>query len=236
MKSNSRTVTTLRKKPKLHKSRMIFSPQQLSPQDYEASCVVSKIFRFEYNVTNTRSSITIAPSQLCSLLAFGVNATTVVQVFESVKLRRIQMWGNPPVDGDLTKIGVNFSGVALGITGPGGLHTSSSGGTSRPAKLDVTPPAASQACQWQSGNTSSGNQTLFELQGICTGSSASIATITVDIHVALKCSADPRTTNNLVTVAGPATPGAIYYLSLDNNATGAGLNAIKADLLLPSIV
>ncbi len=205
--------------------------QSITPPPYNANITLQHMFRFQYLATNAVRRTQISSSQLCSLLSMGtVTNSTVTQIFNTVRVRRIQMWGSNPTAQDAVVCGINFAGGTLGVLGDDGLRSDMSS-TLYSAMIDLVPPKKSQASQWQPGSTANGNQLLFEVYDVVTGSGT--ATITLDIHVSLKVTPDSRTVNNSVTVASSVI-GAMYYLPLDNNATGSGANVLKADLFLPT--
>ncbi len=205
--------------------------QCITPPPYCPNIVVNHTFHFQWLITNAVQRTTISSSQLCALFSMGtVVNSTVTQIFNTVRVRRLEMWGINPTAQDAAVIGLNFAGSTLGVLGDDGLRSDTSS-TIYPAMLDLVPPRKSQASQWQPGSTANGNQTLFEVYGTVTGSGT--ATAVLRVHCTLKSTPDSRTTNNNLTVASSVL-GAIYYMALDNNATGAGTNTLKADLLLPT--
>jgi len=205
--------------------------QCITPQPYSLNIVCNHMFRFQWLVSNTTQRITVSSSQLCSLFTIGtVTNASVTQVFNTVRVRRLEMWGINPTAQDAVVIGLNFAGSTLGVLGDDGLVSDISS-TIYPAMLDLVPPKKSQTSQWQPGSTANGNQTLFEVYASCTGTGT--ATVTLNVHVTLKTTPDSRVTNNSITVASAAI-GAAYYLALDNNATGSVANTFMADLLAPT--
>lgn len=205
--------------------------QSITPPPYNANIICHHMFRFQFLSTNAVRRTPISSSQLCSLLSMGtVTNSTVTQIFNTVRVRRVQMWGSNPTAQDAAICGINFAGGTLGVLGDDGLKSDMSS-TLYSAMIDVVPPKKSQASQWQPGSTANGNQLLFEVYDTVTGSGT--ATVTLDVYVTLKVTPDSRTTNNSLTVASSVI-GSMYYMPLDNNATGAGANILKADLFLPT--
>lgn len=201
------------------------------PPSYVNNSIVSRRYRFQNTYTASAGLLvyTITPSKLCALQVIGtVVNTTAAQLFEAVRVRSVEVWASPGVDGNIYDISVVFPGTALGIQGPDRSLSAQTIGVSVPAYVKLKPGKETQAAQWLAGRTDVGIQTLFLIN--ISGSSATGGTnITIDVNLALRMTADARTTNNTVPLTTVAL-SAMYYLALDNPAGGTGSST---NLLIP---
>ncbi len=189
------------------------------PPEYFANTVVSRVFRFKYAFTSSPQTYNISASKLCALQVIGTTTnTSATQLFEAVKVRKIEVWGGPLATGNAFEAAVTFSGNALGVTGPNRTYSASSVGMTRPAYVCAKPGKETQAAQWQSGDTNVGTNTLFTLNFAAVGASPT-TTVTIDVHLVLRVTHNTRTSNNTVTLTTVALTS-MYYLALDNAAGG----------------
>ncbi len=148
--------------------------------------------------------------------------TTVTQLYDAVKVRRIRIWGSNPPDGTVVYVGVVFAGSVAGTFGANLSHSGCSIGMTIPAYVDARPDRLSQAAQWQSGDTSAGNIGLFTITLSSTNlSSTATVDVTIDVHVTLRMTKDTRTSGNTVSVSAGTLTG-FYHLPLDSAAGGTG--------------
>jgi len=130
--------------------------------------------------------------------------TTLVTVNASVRVNKIEMWTPPAAQGSSATCAVNFSGTSLNQ--PDREYSDTTVSTAFPAHLVVRPAATSLASFWQAASAN----TLFTLV-------APVGTI-IDVHVALIWNDGGDAASGAITVATAAL-GALYYMSLDPNAT-----------------
>jgi len=202
---------------------MMNTPHHLQPPPYISNTIVSRMYRFQYVYTNngTLQSFIITPAKLGALQVIGTTAnTSATQLYEAVRVRRIEMWSSSPTDGSIIDISCVFPGIALGIQGPDKAYSAQTIGMTRPAYLSAVPGRNSQTAQWQGTTTNFGTNTMFTLGVTGTGSSGTV-TVTCDVHLALRMTQDTRTTNNTVTLTTVVLTGH-YYLALDNPAGATG--------------
>ena len=202
-------------------------PNKFSIPPYTANSIVSRIFRFVYGYASGPLVYTITPAKLCALQVIGTGSTTAAQIYEAVKVRKVEMWANSG-SGAAMQLACTFGGNTLGITGSNQTFSDSNVGMTYPAHVIAVPSKLSQAAQWQSGDTNVGTNTLFTITFSNTGAlgGASVA-ITIDVHVALRMTGNARTSNNSVTLVTSAA-GAFYHLALDNPAGSTG--SVGSDL------
>lgn len=81
----------------------------------------------------------------------GTGAATVAQVFQSVKIRRVQVWALPAIGG-ASAVSVEFSGATAGIVGDQVIHTDVSMGV-QPAHVSCRPSKRALAAEFQLSST-----------------------------------------------------------------------------------
>ncbi len=195
---------------------LINCPSQ--PPKMISNLVIRKTFRFVLSTSVTsEQQFTFTPAKIGALMGYATNSTTIIQLFESVRIRKITVWSS--VNNQTTAniaprtVAVVFFGNALGIMGSNQSAQDMSVGQTRVAKVALRPAPGSQASQWQSTLTSS----LPAFFGI-TAAGGSVC----DIDLEATITPDSRAGNASVTVTGAAVVGQLYYLALDNNAGGTG--------------
>lgn len=184
------------------------------PPKYLSNLVVRKVFRFVCSSGGDGTVYNFSAAKLCALIGIATTTTNIIQMFEAAQINWITMWGSTDqVSGVFLPrtISAEFSGLGNGIVGPQAKASDMSVGATRVGRLHLRPPRGSQSSQWQNGATNSPSL-LFSLTA---GTGA-----VVDICLNLTVTGDNRTTNNNVTINGPATVGQVYWLALDNNAGG----------------
>jgi hypothetical protein len=99
-------------------------------------------------ITNTAvNTTTITFKNLLDTLLMCTSAVTAYDLFQLVKIRRVQMWA-VPVIGNATTVVCEFVGAAVGQVGDGAIHTDTSMGID-PAHVSCKPSARSQLSQFQ---------------------------------------------------------------------------------------
>jgi hypothetical protein len=184
------------------------------PPKYLSNLVVRKCFRFVSTGGADGTAYTISPAKLCSLIVIAITTTSVIQIFEAVQVVSIRMWSSADQSSGVflpRTVSAEFSGTAPGIYGPQAKASDMSVGSTHVGKIMIRPPRGSQASQWLSGSTSSPPQ-LFTI----TAGTGAVLDLTVNLTV----TGDARSSNNSITVNGPANVGQVYWLALDNNAGG----------------
>lgn len=206
MKSNRKKI----KKQTTRKS----VPHFMQPPEYNNNTIVSRVFRFQYIHTNngTQTSFVITPAKLGALQVLGTTTnTSATQLYEAIRVRKIEMWSSPPVDGSIVDISLAYAGSVLGTQGPNRTASAQTIGMTRPAYLSLSPGRTTQAAQWQSTSTSTGVQNFFTIFVNGTGTSGTV-TVTLDLHCALRMTQDSRTTSNTVALTTVALTPSIILL------------------------
>ncbi len=214
--NNNKLVRSNRNKPEYIRS----------PPAYVASTLTHRVFRFINFHTGDEGQQTyqISPAKVCALQVIGtVLNTSANQLYESARITKIRAWANPTVDGNIATMRVEFGGTAPGILGNNKSKSCQSSGTSNPGYLSLKPDFRSQAAQWQNGDVTTAPATSewFRIV-INTSSSAGTTTniYTVDLHVTLRTTSDPRLTAPSTVLLSTVAVGSFYNLALDNPAGG----------------
>jgi hypothetical protein len=183
------------------------------PPPYRSNLCIRKVFRFVLGSSVTEgTSYNISAAKLCALISVGVTSTTVYQLFEQVRIRKITLWSSvSQTTGTFVPrtVSIELSGTGNGSQGSELKCCDMSVGATRVAKACIKPRINMQGAQWQNGNVTT-PPLLFTL--IAGGGAV------CDIELDCVVTGDSRV--GLVTVTGPATPGQPYWLALDNNAGG----------------
>jgi len=167
----------------------------------------------------------ISAAKLGAVESIGLGINSVVQLYESVRLRRVKMWAwadqSTPATGivSISTISLTFEGGALGVQGNHVTLSDMTVSTSQPAVIDYKLNDNMQAGQWQTTDTSVGSQALFQVSGP--------PNTVMDLWLDVKATRNLRSTGNQTTTSAVAALGVYYYLPLDNNAGGTGSSASK---------
>ncbi len=231
MNRNSRQRRQRRRQPNMDVVEM----QVHNPPPYSPTTVVSRVFRFSI-LSASGGTFTLTPCKLCAVQGIGTGVNSVIQLYESVRVRYVEIWASPPQNGSVVSCTVSYPGSALGISGPNYTKSDYSMGMTKSAHVKLRPSKTSQASQWQSGSTSLGTNTLFQITLSNPSGTANQAYV-VDVALTLRMTTDARTTNNSVTTVSAGTAGGFYNLALDNPAGGTGSvgNLLVPDAVLPTI-
>lgn len=102
-------------------------------------------------VTNAAFSGNVTFQNLLDMYLVAATATTVFDVFQTVKIRRVRVWALP-ILGQATSVSVEYAGVTAGVAGDQAFHTDTSMGI-QPAHVDARPSAKSLASNYQVSST-----------------------------------------------------------------------------------
>jgi hypothetical protein len=142
---------------------------------------------------------------LLDTLNFAASAATAYDVFQTVKIRFVEMWATPVI-GNATTVQCEFIGNAAGIQGDEVIHTDTSMGI-EPAHIRARPAPRSGVALFQNAAAS----TAFAL---------TCPTGTV-VDVGLTFRARPGVATATQNVPAAATTGAWYFRGLDGLAAAA---------------
>jgi hypothetical protein len=123
---------------------MLSHPPQVNGLELRHSATL----RFVVNAAFTGN---ITFQNLLDTYNFATGTTSVVNVFQTVKVRRVRAW-NVPALGTSASVSVEFSGVTAGVLGDQGTHTDTSMGI-QPAHVDARPNARCLAADYQLSTT-----------------------------------------------------------------------------------
>jgi len=185
------------------RQRVRSAASNLQPSQLVPTMKLSHVFRFTSGA-GTYGGGGITRAQLLNLLLYTPTATTSVRLFEAVRLRRVQVWTNPPVLGGSP---VSCSVEWLGENSPSTLVSDQSMGV-RPAYIDTRPPA-NASNRWWSISGFSESDVLF----ILTAPPNSIIDVMVDVRLV---EAEAPTAGD---VPAAATIGQLYCNYLDGIIT-----------------
>jgi hypothetical protein len=156
-------------------------------------------------VTTAAVSIQVTYQNLLDLILIATGATTVVDLFHAVRIRKVRVWA-VPVIGNAATVEVQFSGQTAGSAGNWKVVTDTSMGI-EPAYVSASPGARSLASLFQQ----SGAAIAFAL--VCPSGSV------VDVDLSFKN--DPGLSVAAQNPAVGATAGALFYRGLDGLALAA---------------
>jgi len=98
-------------------------------------------------ITNAAVSQSITFQNLLDTFLVAASATAGYQVFQTVKIREVEVWAVPVV-GNPAAVSVEFSGVSAGIIGDQLIHSDTSMGL-QPAHVRARPSRRSLASEYQ---------------------------------------------------------------------------------------
>lgn len=91
--------------------------------------------------------IAVTFQNLLDTLLVATTAVAGTDLFQTVKVRRVQVWGMPAI-GATASVSVEYSGVTAGIVGDQAIHTDTSMGL-QPAHVSARPSGKSLAADYQ---------------------------------------------------------------------------------------
>jgi len=186
--------------------RVRTSSARQGPDQFRANPEVSRRYRF---TSSSGTSTTISAFTL--LDACGVCATTAVlgsAIYQSVKVRQIEIWTPPASQGAAATCSVLWP--SSNTSQPREVSDTTVSVT-QPAHVRTSPPPGSLAGFWSSGNVS-----LFTL----VAPSGSI----IDVWVSLVMADGTNVLATAATLVG-ATAGRMYYCSLDSTTSAGSIYA-----------
>lgn len=142
---------------------------------------------------------------LLDTMLVATSATAGTNLFQTVKIRRVRVWGMPAV-GASGSVAVEFSGTTAGLVGDQAIHTDTSMGV-QPAHVDARPSRRSLAADYQ---VSSAN-VAFTI--------AVLAGSVVDVELSFRSQFAPNSNAAAQNALAAATAGIQYLRGLDGLAT-----------------
>jgi len=189
------------------------------PRPYNANLSGVKRFRFVESAAGA-ATYNITPAKLGALCSVGTSGTTIVGLFDTIRIISVEAWAPSPNMAASTPqpISITFQGIAPGVQGESRTKSDYSMGMTHNAHVKLVPPVNSQAGHWQ--NTNVNNTTaqtgIFEIISPVT------TQIIVDVVIAWKATTTSRPNANSAVTVASAVLGSYYYMALDNAAGGTG--------------
>jgi hypothetical protein len=185
------------------------------PPQINTSWIVGKTCRFN-KVTST-TSYGVTRAALLDLFVMATSSTAAYRIFDSVKLRRIRIWGQPPgsaAPGSANVAPISSAVQWLSSLGPSKVVSDQGIGSAFGSRLDTRPPKNSLASFW-SLTASDETEVLFY--------------VTLNPGDVLDLDLTCTIQNNLYGGDAPVsitiiagTTGTVYMTALDISASGAG--------------
>jgi len=183
----------------------------VKPPSLESTIAFGRTVRFTASNSGVHS---ITRAQLLNLLVMTTGANVAYRICESVKVRRVKIWGNPP--------GLAAAGVVppcsvqwFSEAGPSRIVTDVGMGSTFGAKINTTPPQQSLAGFWSLTGTNEAT-VLFDLG--CEAGDTIDVDLTFRVQNQFMTAAGAETATSVSTTAA-GTVGVVYGLSLDLNTT-----------------
>jgi len=185
------------KAPSMRRDQIIAHPPQLP------SYGITRDVRMRFQAT-AAGAITVTFQNLLDTVLVALTAILGVDLFESVRVNSVELWGIAAL-GTPTTVILVYNGTVLGAQGDQKTHTDSSMGV-QPAHVKARPDPLTQAGQFQ---PSSAN-TAFRLD-VPTGA-------IIDVSLSLRQPVLGQAVASQNVLVG-ATTGAVYYRGLDGKTT-----------------
>jgi hypothetical protein len=184
----------------LLRSPLAIHPPQINGVELRHSVTL----RFIVSTTVVRQSITF--QNLLDTLLVATSATTGVDLFQAVRVRRVRIWGLPLAQGvapgATSSVYLEFAGNITGIVGDQAYHTDTSLALN-PAFVDAKPSASSLASDWQVATASTAFLLSVAVGGI------------VDVHLSFRSQFAPDGNSGAQAALTGATAGLQYIRGLD---------------------
>jgi len=178
----------------------------IRPPPFQPNLLVRRKFRFESSAAVTAP---ISSTDLFDLVVMACTSTTAFDVYNSVRLRGVEIWG--PMASDLKPVTVSVEYFGSGAVGsPATLFSDTSMGSMMCAHVKTKPPKASAPSLWLDASQSATVVFTVKLPA------NSIIDVDLDLILQNGTGAVPAGAS----VAG-ATAGVVYVRSLDSTGAAA---------------
>jgi len=181
------------KAPSMRRDQIIAHPPQLP------SYGITRDVRMRFQAT-AAGAITVTFQNLLDTVLVALTAILGVDLFESVRVNSVELWGIAAL-GTPTTVILVYNGTVLGAQGDQKTHTDTSMGI-EPAHVKARPDRLTQAGQFQA---SSANSAFF----IDVSAGA-----VIDVSMTFRQPVQGQSVAPQNALVG-ATPGAVYYRGLD---------------------
>lgn len=166
---------------------------------------MSKVFRFSGNLATGTTPILY--SDLMSLIVIGIDGTHVSNIFDNVKLSKVEIWLGSH-DNSVSSISLELPSNDTYLGSRSIVITDTSTSTAEPAHICMKVPRTASQYFWQT--TSS----LVAFNLIAPSSQTPNAVIDVSLSYTVSDDGSALPTS----VVGAATASTVYYRALDNAA------------------
>lgn len=178
----------------------------LRPPPISPNTPVRRRFRFE--ASSALAGVTITGRDLFDLVCMATTTTTASQLYESVRIQAVEIWG--PMASDLKPVTVDITWPDnTSIGSPQVVHSDTSMGSSFGAHVRSSPPSWGASSLWQLREATA-------TQFILNGPVNSVVDVTLDL-VLQQQSALAATVSHAVS---GASVGVIYVRALDSVQSG----------------
>jgi hypothetical protein len=164
---------------------------------------IEHVVKIRYACT-AQTSLAISYRNLLDSILVATTATAGAQLFDLVKIRKIEAWSYVPTG--VSTLTIQFVGRTDGLIGDDKSHTDTSMGI-EPAYLSVKPSARSQASMFQQSNTA----VAFNIY-------CAQATI-VDLSLTFRTAMEGVSATSAQQALVGAAAGLVYYRGFDGIAT-----------------
>lgn len=177
----------------------------ISPPEFVPTLSLGHKFRFSTGVAFTGLPVTRA--MLLNLYTMATTTSNQNRLVTAVKLKRVQVWGSPPImgSGAPTTVVVEW----LGNQAPSTIHSDTGMGV-RPSYVSSRPPVDSSDRWWSISGTNE-SEVLFKISG-------PIGTV-IDIQAAVRLADDEAAVAAENGTAVMSTVGKVYFNYLDGFAS-----------------
>jgi len=176
-------------------------PVKLGPPEFVPTLSIGKTFRFE-TLTGAVTALPVTRAMLLNLYTMATTTTIQNRIITAVKLKRVRVWGQPPV---LGAAGSTVVVEWVGTQAPSTIHSDTSMGV-RPSFVDTRPPADSSD-KWWSISGSNESEVLFNI-------TAPIGAV-VDVSLSLRLADDEAAVQGEDGTAAGSIAGRVYFNYLD---------------------
>jgi hypothetical protein len=198
---------------------MVVSPSSVQPRELK-NFELHQTARLRFQNATNATATAITWQNLLDTWVFASTATIGYQLFDFVRIIKIEMWAitNSTL---VTTLGVDFGDAVTGVQGDGGSYQSCSVGSAIPAYLKCRPNPNSQAAQFQTTKV----DTAFHIR-----TNGAVGSTIVELTLEFKNSTvlNPSFATNALVAA---TAGDIYFRGMDGKAIAA---TAWLSLLLPN--
>jgi hypothetical protein len=166
---------------------------------------INHVVKLRY-VATADATVAVSYRNLLDSILIATSATTGVQLFDIVKVRKVELWCYNP--SGVATVSVHFVGRTDGSIGDDKAHTDTSMGL-EPAYLSIKPDPKSQASQFQQSSAA----VAFNVY-------CPIATV-IDLHLSFRTAMEGNSATSVQQALVSGSAGLVYYRGFDGLATSS---------------